>query len=204
MRIALYGATGMIGSRIAREAVARDHTVTSICRTPDAEVPEGTLRRRGDAADANDVARIAAEHDVVVSAIGPSRTGVRHQVFLHALATLAEHVGSRRLIVVGSSGSLEVAPGLRLVDAPGFPEGARAESMTHIAAFKLLQDQGALLDWVYVSPAPFIAPGERTGRYRVGVNAVFGDTISAEDYAVAIIDEIEQPRARHSRIAVAS
>jgi len=203
VRIALYGATGMVGSRIALEAVSRDHRVTAISRTPSAEVPSGTVARRGDAGDPDDVARIAAEHDVVVSAIGPSRTGVRHQVFLHAIATLAENVGSRRLIVVGGSGSLEVAPGLRLVDAPRFPEGARAEALTQIAAFELLEDMGALLDWVYVSPAPFMAPGERTGRYRVGVNAVFGETISAEDYAVAIVDEIEQPRARHDRIAVA-
>ncbi len=203
MRIALYGATGMIGSRIAAEAVSRDHQVTAISRTSSEQAPSGTTPRRGDAADADDVARIAAEHDVVVSAIGPSRTGVRHQVFLHAIDTLAENVGSRRLIVVGGSGSLEVAPGLRLVDAPGFPLAAKQEALTHIAALELLEDKGALLDWVYVSPAPFIAPGERTGQYRVGMNTVFGETITVEDFAVAIIDEIEQPRARHGRIAVA-
>lgn len=203
MHIALYGATGMIGSRIALEAVSRDHRVTALSRTPSARVPHGTVGRRGDAGDADDVARIAAEHDVVVSAIGPSRTGVRHQVFLHAIDTLAENVGFRRLVVVGGAGSLEVAPGLRLVDAPRYPAAAKEEALTHIAALELLEDKGALLDWVYISPAPFIAPGERTGRYRVGVNTVFGETISAEDYAVAVIDEIEQPRARHGRIAVA-
>ncbi|MBA2698776.1 MAG: NAD(P)H-binding protein [Nocardioidaceae bacterium] len=203
MRIALYGGTGMIGSRIAREAVSRDHVVTAISRTPGAAASKGIQERKGDAADADDVARIAAEHDVVVSAIGPSRTGVRHQVFLHAIAILAENVGTRRLIVVGGAGSLEVAPGLRLIDAPGFPEAAKQEAQTQIQALELLRDKGALLDWVYVSPAPFIAPGERTGTYRVGVNAVFGEMISAEDYAVAIVDEIELPRARHARIAVA-
>lgn len=204
MRIALYGATGMVGSRIALEAVSRDHRVTAISRTPSAKVPDGTFARRGDAGDPDDVARIAAEHDVVVSAIGPSRTGARHQIFLHAIATLAENVGTRRLIVVGGSGSLEVAPGLRLVDAPRFPEGARAEALTQIAALELLRDTGALLDWVYVSPPPFMAPGQRTGHYRVGVNIVFGETISVEDYAMAIVDEIEQPRARHDQIAVAT
>ncbi|MBA2774040.1 MAG: NAD(P)H-binding protein [Nocardioidaceae bacterium] len=203
MRIALYGGTGMIGTRIAREADSRDHVVTAISRTP-GELGTGGIRsRRGDAADADDVARVAAEHDVVISAIAPSRTGVRHQVFLHAIGVLAENVGTRRLVVVGGAGSLEVAPGLRLVDAPGFPEAAKAEAQTQIRALDLLRAKGALLDWVYVSPAPFIAPGERTGNYRVGVNAVFGEMISAEDYAVAIVDEIEQPRARHARIAVA-
>ncbi len=203
MRIALYGGTGMIGSRIAREAVSRDHAVTAISRNLGDERVDGVQSRKGDAADADGVARAAAEHDVVVSAIAPSRTGVRHQVFLHAIEVLADNVGTRRLIVVGGAGSLEVAPGLRLIDAPGFPEAAKPEARTQIQALDLLRGKGALLDWVYVSPAPFIAPGERTGNYRVGVNAVFGEMISAEDYAVAIVDEIEQPRARHARIAVA-
>lgn len=203
MRIAVYGGTGMIGSRIVAEALARGHAVTSISRAPDTVVPEGARPRRGDAGDADDVARIAAEHDVVVSAIGPSRTGARHQVFLHAIDTLAENVGSRRLVVVGAAGCLEVAPGLRLINAPGFPEAAKPEAQTQIQALELLHGKGALLDWVYVAPAPYIGPGERTGHYRVGVNAVFGETISAEDYAVAILDELEQPRARHDQIAIA-
>jgi len=203
MRIALYGATGMIGSRIATEASSRDHVVTGLSRTQSAALPAGVTPRRGDAADADDVARVSAEHDVVVSAIGPSRTGVRHQVFLNTLDVLTENVGSRRLVVVGHSASLEVAPGLQLVDAPGYPEAAKPEAQTHRTALQRLRQKGALLDWVYVSPAPFIALGERTGSYRVGVNAVFGDTISAEDFAVAIVDELEQPRAHHDRIAIA-
>lgn len=202
MKIALYGGSGMVGSRIAAEALSRDHTVTAITRSGEGEVPEGCRLRRGDAGDADDVARVAAEHDVVVSAIGPSRTGGRHERFLQAVATLAEHVGSRRLIMVGGAGSLQVAPGLRLLDAPGFPEGARAEATTHAAALALLEDTGALLDWVYVSPAPFIAPGARTGRYRLGGDVLLGDQISAEDYAVAVVDEIEQRRHHRARIAV--
>jgi uncharacterized protein len=202
VKIALYGASGMVGSRIAAEALARDHAVTAISRSGSTDVPVGSTPRKGDAADADDVARVASEHDVVVSAIGPSRTGGRHEVFLRALATLGENVGSRRLIVVGGSGGLYVAPGLRLLDTPGFPESSKPEAITQAAALELLKDTGALLDWVYVSPAPFIGPGERRGTYRRGVDMVLGDQISAEDFAVAIVDEVEQPKHHRSRFCV--
>ena len=203
LRIALYGATGTIGSRIAAEALTRDHHVTGLSRHL-GRLPEGAAARRGDAADADDVARIASEHDVVVCAIAPSRTGERHERFLHAIAVLAENVGSRRLIVVGHSGILEVAPGLRLLDAAGYPDAAKPEALTQAAALELLKSTGALTDWVYVSPAPFIGPGERTGRYRVGVNTPVGDTISVADFAVAVVDEIERARARRDRFTVAN
>jgi len=203
MRVALYGGTGMIGSRIAKEALSRDHQVTTISRTPSNDVPIGARARTGDAADADDVARVAAEHDVVVSAIGPSRTGARPQIFLHALACLAENVGTRRLVVVGGSGSLEVAPGLRLLDRPGYPAASRPEALTQAAALELLKDTGAIVDWVYVSPAPLIQPGGRTGRYRIGIDVPVGDSISAEDFAVAIVDEIEVPRFHRIRFNVA-
>lgn len=202
MKIALYGAGGMIGARIAVEALARDHAVTGITRS-DADLPAGCKPRRGDAADADEVARIAAEHDVVVSAIGPSRTGVRHEVYLQTMAILGENVGSRRLIVVGGAGSLFVAPDLRLLDTRGFPPAAKAEATAQLATLELLKDTGALLDWVYVTPAPFIAPGERRGVYRRGVDMVIGDQISAEDFAVAILDEVEQPLHHRSRFTVA-
>ncbi len=202
MRIALYGASGMVGTRIATEAMSRDHEVTAISRSG-GDLPGGCHPRPGDAADADDVARISSEHDVVIAAIGPSRTGARHEIFLDALATLGENVGTRRLIVVGHAASLLVAPGLQLIDAPGFPPDAKPEALTHLAALELLRGTGALLDWVYVSPAPFIAPGERRGTYRVGVDMVLGDQISAEDFAVAIIDEVERPKHHRSRFTVA-
>ena len=203
VKIALYGASGMIGSRIAAEAVSRDHRVTGITRSGSTEVPAGVTFRKGDAADAGDVARVAAEHDVVVSAIVPSRTGGRHEAYLQTMAVLAENVGSRRLIVVGGSGSLYVAPDLRLMDTLSFPESAKPEARTQAATLELLKDTGALLDWVYVSPAPFIAPGERRGAYRRGVDMIIGDQISAEDFAVAILDEIEHPKHHRSRFTVA-
>ena len=203
VKIALYGATGMIGSRLAVEATTRDHLVTAISRTAESDVVAGMVVRQGDAADADDVARIASEHDVVVSAIGPSRTGQRHQIFLHAISVLAENVGTRRLVVVGGAGSLQVTPGLRLMDTAAFPAAWLPEAITQVAALELLKETGALVNWVYVSPAPATGPGARTGRYRVGMESPVGDWISAEDLAVAIVDEIEEPRFHRTRFNVA-
>lgn len=204
MRIAVYGGAGTVGSRIVREALSRDHHVTVISRSGGAQPAEGAVARVGDAADGDDVAKVAAEHDAVVSAIGPSRTGVRSEVFLAALRTLAENVGTRRLIVVGGAGSLYVAPGLRLVETRNFPQHLRHEALAQLEALDQLKAGGGFVDWVYVSPAPLTTPGQRTGHYRVGFDTVIGDFISAEDYAVAIIDELEWPRHRREQFTVAS
>jgi uncharacterized protein len=204
LRIALYGGTGMIGSRVAREARGRGHAVTVVTRSGTGDVPSGVTRRTGDAGDDDDVAMVAAQHDVVISAIGPSRAGGRAQDYLDTIQTLVENVGPRRLIVVGGAGSLQIAPGLRLVDTPSFPRSARAEALVQVAALELLRDSQNLADWVYVSPAPAVAPGERTGRYVLGTDTVVGDFVTAEDLAVAILDEVEHPRFRRARFAVAA
>jgi putative NADH-flavin reductase len=204
MRIALYGAPGRIGSRIAAEAVSRDHVVTGLSRSPDPVIPEGVTARQGDASDADDVARIAAEHDVVVSAIAPSRSGGRPQVFLNTVSVLAENVGTRRFVMVGGSGSLQVSPGLRLMDVGGLPPEARREAETQAEALELLRDTGALVDWLYISPANRIGPGERTGVYRIGHETPIGDWVSAEDFAVAVVDELETPRYHRAHINIAT
>ncbi len=204
MRIAVYGGAGMIGSRIVAEGLARDHAMTVVTRSPAVGLPAGAVARVGNAADGDDVAKVASEYDVVVSAIGPSRTGARVELFLDALSSLVDNVGTRRLIVVGGAGSLQVAPGLRLVDTPEFPPEHRHEALAQLAALELLRRGGGFVDWVYVSPAPITTPGRRTGTYRVGSDSVLGDFISAEDYAVAVLDEIERPRHRRERFAVSN
>jgi putative NADH-flavin reductase len=202
MWIAVYGGGGTIGSRIVAEALDRDHHVTVVTRHPADALPEGAIHRLGDAADGDDVAKVASEHHAVVSAIGPSRTGGRVETYLAALRTLARNVGTRRLIVVGGAGSLFVAPGLRLLNTRDFPPEFRHEALAGLAALKQFKSGGGFVDWVYVSPAPVMAPGRRTGRYRVGSDMVLGQHISAEDYAVAILDEIEQPKHRREQFAV--
>ncbi len=202
MRLAVYGGAGQVGSRITAEALARDHRVTVVTRHPAANVPGGAVARIGDAGDAGDVAKLAAEHQVVVSAIGPSRGGVRPELFLGALRTLAENVGTHRLVVVGGAGSLYVAPGLRLIDTVDFPPEFHAEAGVQLAALEQLKHGGGFVDWVYVSPAPYTAPGERTGEYRLGSDMVVGERISMEDYAVAVLDEIERPKHRREQFTV--
>jgi putative NADH-flavin reductase len=205
MKVAVIGGTGMVGSRIVAEAAARGHEVTAVSRKGDAPSSGNVTALRADATDLAVLRKLAAEHDVIVCAIGPSREpGGDPSVFPTTLANLATAVSKARLIVVGGAGSLFVAPGLRLVDAPDFPEIYKPESLAAAAsleALRALPDAGA---WSYLSPAPVIAPGERTGRYVVADDVPAGESISAEDYAVALVDEIENPVHTDRRFTVAN
>jgi uncharacterized protein len=197
MRIAVYGATGMIGSRVVAEARARGHEVTGITRSGGAGVVQGS------AGDADFAERIAGEVDVVVSAIGPSRTGGDRREYLADLRNLVDTLGDARLIVVGGAGSLQVDGG-RLVDQPDFPDIYRAEALIAAEAFDYFRGLGESADWTFFSPAPVIQPGERTRQYKVGTDSPVGEVISAEDYAVALVDEIERPAFRGRRFTAAN
>ncbi len=202
MKIAIYGASGMIGSRVAAEAVSRGHHVTGVTRSGGA-LPEGAVAVAGDAGDAASAKQVAADADVVVSAIGPSRTGGDHREYLDALQVLAETAGDARLLVIGGAGSLLV-DGVRLVDSPAFPEAYKAEALTAAKALDYVRGLGDGVDWTFLSPAPVIAPGERTGSYRTELDSPAGDAISAEDFAVALIDELERAAHRRQRFTVAN
>lgn len=202
MKIAIYGATGMIGSRLAAEAVRRGHEVTGVSRSGGA-VPDDVRPVTGDATDPATAKTVAAAADVVISALGPSRLGASHELYHDALRTLTENLGDARLLVVGGAGSLEV-DGVRLVDSPGFPEEYKAESLSGARALGYFRGLGEDVDWTFLSPPPVIEPGERTGRYTQGLDSPVGDHISAEDFAVALLDEIETPTHRHTRYTVAN
>jgi putative NADH-flavin reductase len=203
LKIALFGASGMIGSRIATEAVSRGHHVTGYTRRG-GELPAGVVAAVGDLADETTVKEAAATHDVVLSATGPSRTGGSHELWLAAVQNLVDHAIGARVLFVGGAGSLLTPDGTRLLDAPGFPPEYAAESRAGAAALDAFRAAPADLDWTFLSPAPVIAPGERTGRYVVALDSPAGDSVSAEDYAVALVDELEQPRHRRQRFTVAS
>lgn len=193
MKIALFGATGMVGSRIAAEAADRGHEVTALSRSTGADM-----------ADAAAVRDAAATHDVVVSATGPSRTGEPHEPWLASVSTLIENAADARVLFVGGAGSLLTPDGTRLLDTDGFPEAYKAEATSGAAALDLFRAAPESLDWTFVSPAPVIAPGERTGSYATSLDTPAGDFISAEDYAVVLVDEIEQPQHRRRRFTAAS
>ena len=210
MKIALVGATGMIGSRILTEAVRRGHHVIAIVRKPEALAahPQVTALK-GDATDADSIATTSAGVDVLVSAYGP-QTGPPDDLSknAHALIDGLTRAGVARAIVVGGAGSLEVAPGVLLIDSPNFPPHFKVRAQAQklqLDVFRALTDSP--LTWTYVSPSIMIAPGERTGVFRVGGDTVLFDDqheskISAEDYAVAIVDEAETPAHPNERITI--
>ncbi|WP_375490087.1 NAD(P)-dependent oxidoreductase [uncultured Jatrophihabitans sp.] len=204
MRIAVFGGTGNVGSAVVAEAVQRGHEVTVLSRREAQVVPDGAAWRAGDAADPDVVAETARENDVVVSALGPSRApGEDPFAFEGVVRTMAGAVGSTRLIIVGGAGSLFIAPNVRLFDTDGFPAEYQDESRASYAALEFLRGAGHDLDWTYLSPAPEIGPGERTGRYVLGEESPAGDRISFADYAVALLDEIEHPAHHRARFTVA-
>jgi len=214
MRIALFGARGTIGQRIAREAGRRGHGVTAVARDPARFVkPADSVDVvRGDVLDPASVAAVVRGHDAVISAVGPAHTAdARPQMLVDAARSLIaalDRARVRRLLVVGGAGSLEVAPGVQLVDTPEFPAAWRPVALAARDALAIYRSAPAGLDWTYFSPAALIAPGERTGRYRIGMDRLLTDAtgesrISTEDFAVAVLDELERPAHLRQRITVA-
>jgi hypothetical protein len=211
MNIALFGATDTIGKRIAKEALARGHQVTAIVRDPARlRLADNSLRVvGGDVLDAGSVAATVVGHDAVISSIGPRADESDPQMLVqaaHALIAGLGRAGVKRLVVVGGAGSLEVAPGVRLVDTPNFPAPWKPLALAHTDALEVYHTSD--LDWTFFSPAALIQPGERTGHYRTGTDQLVTDaegnsSISAEDYAVALLDEIEQPQFIRRRFTVA-
>ncbi len=213
MKIALIGATGFVGSAVLSELLARGHHVTALARTPSRIAPQTSLSVvQADALDAAQVGRAVAGHEAVVSAYNPgwSEPGI-HDLHLQASDAIVEGVkqaGVKRLLAVGGAGSLYVAPGLQLVDTPEFPAAYKQGALAAREALNRLQRESTL-DWSFVSPPIALAPGERTGQYRIGADDLLpgaGDQpagISVADLAVAIVDEIEQPRHVQKRFTVA-
>lgn len=214
MKIVLFGGTGNIGQRIAREALERGHEVVAVVRDPSrSQAPDPRVRLvQGDATDAASVASVVRGADAVVSAVSPrpGTTGTAPSLVDAARGLIAgmREAGVRRLVVVGGAGSLEVAPGVMLMDAPGFPEAYRAEAVAGRDALEVYRSEAEGLDWTFLSPAAEIHPGERTGRYRTTIDQFLADpegrsTISYEDYAVALVDELERPQHVGRRFGVA-
>ncbi|RYE85351.1 MAG: NAD(P)-dependent oxidoreductase [Hyphomicrobiales bacterium] len=195
MKIALIGASGNAGARILQELSDRGHAVTAIARHPEkiAALP-GVTAVAGDANDGPGLARLIAGHDAVVSSV--------HFLVTDSdiLISAVKQSGVPRYLVVGGAGSLEVAPGQRLIDQPGFPEAYKAEAAKGAAFLDALKAEPEL-DWTYLSPAAMFVPGVRTGTFRLGTDTLLstaeGSSISFEDYAIALADEIEKPQ--HSR-----
>ena len=212
MKIALIGATGFVGSKVLAEALQRGHHVTALTRDPSkvAAAPQLTVVAV-EATDATAVARAVRGHDAVVSAYnGPRGQANFRELYLagvRAIIAGVEHADLERLLWVGGAGSLFVAPGVQLVDTPQFPAEYRTEAQAARDALNLFREETAIA-WSFVSPAPILAPGQRTGSFRLGGDQVLMDgekpgRISVEDLAVAIVDELETPRHVRQRFTLA-
>lgn len=215
MRIALFGAGGQIARRIAREALDRGHQVTAVVRDPTTfQAYDDRLEVvRGDATDATSVASAAKGADAIVNAISPRPSPAGRPASslvegARAVIAGAKQAGVERLLAVGGASSLEVAPGVRLYDTPQFPEAYKAEAREGIDSLDVYRNESGDLDWTLISPAAEIGPGERTGKYRTGGDQLLADRdgrsfISYEDYAAALVDELERGRNLRRRMTVA-
>ena len=201
MKIAVIGASGNAGSRITAELARRGHSVTAIARHPEKIAAQANVTAtRGDVMDQAGLARLLAGHDVAISSV-------------HFLASdPAKLIGAAkeskvgRYLVVGGAGSLEVAPGVRLVTTPGFPVAYKAEAEKGAAFLDLLRAETEL-NWTFLSPSALFTAGERTGKFRLGndqllTSADGKSSISFEDFAVALADEIERPAHIRQRFTV--
>jgi putative NADH-flavin reductase len=215
MKIVLFGATGNVGRRVAAEALSRGHEVVGVVRDPG--VPASADSRvtllRGDATSAESVAGAVRGADAVVSAISPrpnARGLPAPKLVDNARALIGglRAAGVKRVLYVGGASSLELAPGKALLDQPEFPEIYRDEARQGRDALGVWRNDAQDLDWTYLSPAIEIGPGERTGRYRTTDETLLFDAegksfISFEDYAVAVLDELERPQHVGRRFGVA-
>jgi len=199
-KIALIGASGNAGSRILKELSDRGHEVTAIARHPEKiAILRGVVAKTGDVFDGEALAALLRGHDAVISSVHFTASDPK---------TLIEAVrasGVPRYLVVGGAGSLEIAPGQRVVDLPDFPAAYKAEA-TKGAEFLDLLKQEKKLDWTFLSPSAEFVPGDRTGKFRIGKDSLLsneaGSRISFEDYAVALVDEIEKPQHSRQRFTV--
>jgi uncharacterized protein len=211
MKIALIGATGFVGSKVLAEALQRRHQVTALARTPGKlSAQPGLTVVQADASEPAQVAQAVEGHDAVVSAYNVRGTPDFRASYLGGLRAALEgarRAGVKRVLWVGGAGSLYVAPGVQLVDTPQFPSEYKTEAQTARDALDLIRQEQAL-EWTFVSPAPLLQPGARTGRFRLGGDEVLMDgdqpgRVSVDDLAVAIVDELEKPRHIRQRFTLA-
>jgi putative NADH-flavin reductase len=199
MKIALIGATGNVGRRVTEEAISRGHEVVAIARdVSTVEEQAGVTAVQADLTDKAAIGEAIEGADAVVLSVKFQELDV--EALLDALKD------AKRLLIVGGAASLYVAPGLQLIDTEGFPDFIKVEAEPARQALARIQREQDL-DWTFLSPSVFFGPGERTGNFRLGKDDLLSDAdgkshISYEDYAIALLDEIEQPKHSRQRFTV--
>ena len=201
MKIAIIGATGNVGRRLVAEALNRHHAVTAIARDAK-KLPArtGMSATLGDVTKPDTLVPLLKGHDAIISALRFQGSDPQQ------LIDLVRRSGVKRYLVVGGAASLEIAPGQILLDTPNFPSAYKPEasaSKAFLDALREVQD----LEWTFLSPSAFFGPGERTGKFRFSANTLLTaadgkSSISYEDYAIAMLDEIEHPKHIRGRFTV--
>lgn len=202
MKIVLVGASGRGGSCILRELVARRHNVTAVARDIDKLVASAEVAvRQADASNGPAMIEIFRGSDAVITAVPFRSTDMR------TLLQSAKTAGVPRLLVMGGAASLQLEDGTKLIDSPDFPPEYGPEAR---AAMAFLDDLKAEkeIDWIFLSPAALIEHGDRTGRFRIGGDRLLTDAngasrITFEDYAIAMVDELERHAHFRQRFSVA-
>ncbi|MEU8260503.1 NAD(P)H-binding protein [Micromonospora sp. NPDC048999] len=209
--IVVFGAGGTAGSRIAAEAVERGHRVTAAVRRPEATsyLPAGVRTVTGDATSARSVRELAEDADVFVVAIGGGERELWRDAARTLVDTLRELPDPPRVIHIGGGATLLTSKGTPYLDEPDFPEEYRDAALGQADALAVYRSSADGVTWTYVSPPPLeFHPGERTGHYRTGTDHPVTDAqgrsvLTYEDLAVAIVDEIENPRFDNARFTAA-
>lgn len=208
MNIVIFGATGTIGQAIVKEAIKRKHHVTAAVRDPQRVTESGELLTvvKADILSPDSVAAAVQGHEALISAYGP-KFGEEKELLEAAQSLIegARRAGVSRLMIVGGAGSLKTENGERLMDSAEFPEEVRPLAQAHADAYDIYRASDML--WTYFSPAGVIEPGRRTGQFRIGIDTLVTDEmghsrITVEDYAVALIDELEEAEFIRARFTV--
>jgi putative NADH-flavin reductase len=212
MKVAIIGASGQIGAFIRDEALSRGHRVTAIVRNPE-KINVSNPRLTVVKADVLEgkVDDLLKGHDAVISAYNPgwSNPDIYNEQIrgYKAIISGVKRSGIKRLLVVGGAGTLEVAPGVLVLDVTNFPEQVKGGVLATKETLHMLKEEKEL-EWTFLSPPSSISAGERTGHYRVGKdqllkNAGGESKISTQDYAIAMLDELEHPQHIRERFTVA-
>lgn len=207
MKVVLYGATGRAGSRILQELLSRGHSVVAAARdTKSLEPAVGLTFITDDLSDVSRISEIIGGADAVISAYAPPPDNTDELVAVtERLIEAVKRSGVPRLLVVGGAGGLDVAPGISLVDSGHLPPEWLSIASSHIRTLNVLR--ASPIDWTYLAPSAYFEPGTRTGKFRLGTDTLLSNDkgesrISMEDYAIAMVDEIENPRHRRQRFTV--
>ena len=211
MKVALLGATGFVGSALLKEALDRGHIVTAILPHPEKlEKREGLTAKAGDVYNTTSLATLIQGNDAIISAFNPGwKDPNLYDDQVRGTASIIAAIkkaGIKRVLWVGGAGGLEVKPGVRVVDSPDLPSWVRPGSLATIEALDQLRKEPEL-EWSYLSPSAEMKSGQRTGKFRLGNDQLLVDAngksqISVQDYAVAMIDELERPTHVRRRFTV--